>query len=84
MARQPGYDDLEQWLYDTGLAMPGDVKRIAHTVRAADWFFPTPEYTVGDKDGAAFAWFTSQKDALNFKQKCERDEPDGEFFIRRA
>lgn len=32
-----GYTPLEQWLYDTGVAMPGDVERIARKIEASDW-----------------------------------------------
>lgn len=31
------YTPLEQWLYDTGVAMPGDVRRVARKIEASDW-----------------------------------------------
>lgn len=33
-----GYSELEQWLYDTGFAMPGDVRRKARMIEASPWF----------------------------------------------
>lgn len=31
------YTPLEQWLYDTGVAMPGDVRRIARKIETSEW-----------------------------------------------
>lgn len=31
------YSPLEQFLYDTGIAMPGDVRRRAHQIETSDW-----------------------------------------------
>lgn len=32
------YSEIEQWLYDTGIAMPGDVRRYARMIESAGWF----------------------------------------------
>lgn len=32
-----GYTPLEQFLYDSGIAMPGDVRRVARKVEGSDW-----------------------------------------------
>lgn len=31
------YTPLEQWLYDTGIAMPGAVEEVARRIEASDW-----------------------------------------------
>lgn len=31
------YTPLEQFLYDSGIAMPGDVRRIARKIEASEW-----------------------------------------------
>ena len=48
--RQPGYSDLEQWLYDTGFAFPGAVKRVARMIEKSEWL------AAHDRVVAANAW----------------------------